>query len=36
MTMDTDELEYIAILARSVFWMVAAVAASTAFAMWLL
>ena len=34
--MDTDELEYAAIVARSVFWIVASVAASTAFAMWLL
>ena len=33
--MDTTELEYIAIVARSVFWIVAAISASTAFAMWL-
>lgn len=33
--MSAAELDYIAIVARSVFWIVASVAASTAFAMWL-
>ena len=30
-----DDLEYISILARTIFWIVASVAASTAFVMWL-
>lgn len=33
--MSADDLEYVVILARSVFWTVASIAASTAFVMWL-